>query len=108
MGIGPGSDDVVGYRRKFARRFVGGIRKLTGNTSGDRQKKSRRITVRMPEVTELAGVNNGSAQSISARANLAATSASKWETDPHQHYSHVGIRGGISQTVRHPNYRRMP
>ncbi|RWW04681.1 hypothetical protein GW17_00032072 [Ensete ventricosum] len=42
LGIGPSSDDAVGSRRKFARRFVEGIRKLTGNVKGDHRKEDRR------------------------------------------------------------------
>ncbi|RWV77099.1 hypothetical protein GW17_00062120, partial [Ensete ventricosum] len=37
---GRGSDDVVGYRWEFARRFAEGIMKLAGNMSGDRQRRS--------------------------------------------------------------------
>ncbi|RZS19652.1 hypothetical protein BHM03_00052121 [Ensete ventricosum] len=37
-----GGNDVVGSRRKFARIFVEGIRKLAGNTKGDRQEEDRR------------------------------------------------------------------
>ncbi|RRT55625.1 hypothetical protein B296_00047846 [Ensete ventricosum] len=36
------SDDAVGSHRKFARRFVEGIRKLAGNAKGDRRKEDRR------------------------------------------------------------------
>ncbi|RRT31995.1 hypothetical protein B296_00057367 [Ensete ventricosum] len=36
LGIGPGSDDAMGPRREFARRFVEEIEKLAGNTPGDR------------------------------------------------------------------------
>ncbi|RZS17949.1 hypothetical protein BHM03_00050185, partial [Ensete ventricosum] len=32
LGIGPGSDDVVGPRREFTRRFAKGIEKFVGNT----------------------------------------------------------------------------
>ncbi|RWV92249.1 hypothetical protein GW17_00045392 [Ensete ventricosum] len=39
----------------FTRRFAEGIRKLTGNTLGDRQKKTRRLTTRMLESSRLAG-----------------------------------------------------
>ncbi|RZR96798.1 hypothetical protein BHM03_00025863 [Ensete ventricosum] len=42
LGIGPSSDDAVGSRRKFARRFVEGIRKLTGNAKGDRREEDWR------------------------------------------------------------------
>ncbi|RWV99846.1 hypothetical protein GW17_00037230 [Ensete ventricosum] len=40
--IGPGSDNAVGSRRKFARRFVEGIKKLTGNAKGDCWEEDRR------------------------------------------------------------------
>ncbi|RWV95610.1 hypothetical protein GW17_00041755 [Ensete ventricosum] len=42
LGIGPSSDDEVGSRRKFARRFAEWIRKLAGNTNEDRREKDRR------------------------------------------------------------------
>ncbi|RRT76298.1 hypothetical protein B296_00022920 [Ensete ventricosum] len=42
LGIGPSSDDAVGSRRKFARRFTEGIGKLAGNVKGDRRKEDRR------------------------------------------------------------------
>ncbi|RRT69348.1 hypothetical protein B296_00006492 [Ensete ventricosum] len=38
LGIGPGSDNVVGPRREFTRRFAEGIGKLAENTPGDRRK----------------------------------------------------------------------
>ncbi|RWV86439.1 hypothetical protein GW17_00051668 [Ensete ventricosum] len=57
LGIGPGSDDAVGPRREFARRFAEGIRKLVGNTPRDRRKKTERLTTRMSEAAGLAGVN---------------------------------------------------
>ncbi|RZS06439.1 hypothetical protein BHM03_00037087 [Ensete ventricosum] len=56
LGIGPGSDDAVGPRREFARRFTEGIRKLTGNTLGYCRKKTRRLTARMSEAVGLVGV----------------------------------------------------
>ncbi|RZS21766.1 hypothetical protein BHM03_00054448, partial [Ensete ventricosum] len=40
-----GLDDVVGAHRKFARRFTEGIGKLARNTSGDRRRKTVRLTV---------------------------------------------------------------
>ncbi|RZS01510.1 hypothetical protein BHM03_00031382, partial [Ensete ventricosum] len=55
LGIGLGSDDAVGPRREFARRFAEGIWKLAGNTLGDRWKKTIELTVRMPEAIELSG-----------------------------------------------------
>ncbi|RWV82772.1 hypothetical protein GW17_00055697 [Ensete ventricosum] len=42
LGIWPSSDDAVGSRRKFARRFVERIGKLAGNAKGDRRKEDRR------------------------------------------------------------------
>ncbi|RZR74206.1 hypothetical protein BHM03_00033715 [Ensete ventricosum] len=41
-GIEPSSDDAVGSRRKFARRFAEGIGKLVGNAKGDRRKEDQR------------------------------------------------------------------
>ncbi|RWV93092.1 hypothetical protein GW17_00044480 [Ensete ventricosum] len=42
LGIGPGLDDAVGSRRKFARRFVKEIEKLAGNAKGDYREEDRR------------------------------------------------------------------
>ncbi|RZR73471.1 hypothetical protein BHM03_00024773 [Ensete ventricosum] len=42
LGIELSSNDAVGSRWKFARRFTEGIRKLTGNAKGDRWKEDRR------------------------------------------------------------------
>ncbi|RWV93605.1 hypothetical protein GW17_00043931 [Ensete ventricosum] len=42
LGIGPSSDDAVGSRQKFARRFAEEIGKLVRNTKGDRQKEDQR------------------------------------------------------------------
>ncbi|RZR73546.1 hypothetical protein BHM03_00025434 [Ensete ventricosum] len=42
LGIGLSSDDTVGSRRKFARRFTEGIEKLAGNAKGDHRKEDRR------------------------------------------------------------------
>ncbi|RWV82446.1 hypothetical protein GW17_00056055 [Ensete ventricosum] len=42
LGIRPSSDDAVGSRRKFARRFAEGIGKLAGNAKGDRWEEDRR------------------------------------------------------------------
>ncbi|RRT31486.1 hypothetical protein B296_00050978, partial [Ensete ventricosum] len=52
LGIGPGSDDVVGPHREFARRFAEGVEKLAGNTLGDYRKKTKRLVVRMPEAPD--------------------------------------------------------
>ncbi|RWV92814.1 hypothetical protein GW17_00044776 [Ensete ventricosum] len=47
---------IVGGSRKACReRFTEGIGKLAGNTPGDRQKKIRRLAVRMLEAVGLAG-----------------------------------------------------
>ncbi|RWW52055.1 hypothetical protein BHE74_00041552 [Ensete ventricosum] len=56
LGIGLGSDDALGPHREFARRFVEEIRKLAGNMPGDRWKKTKRLAVRMPKATRLAGI----------------------------------------------------
>ncbi|RZR83880.1 hypothetical protein BHM03_00010622 [Ensete ventricosum] len=42
LGIRLSSDDVVGSHRKFARRFIEGIRKLIGNAKGDRREEDQR------------------------------------------------------------------
>ncbi|RRT50159.1 hypothetical protein B296_00032303 [Ensete ventricosum] len=55
LGIGPGSDDAVGFRREFARRFAEGIGKLAGNTPGDHRKKTIGLVARIPEVAGLGG-----------------------------------------------------
>ncbi|RWV79987.1 hypothetical protein GW17_00058802, partial [Ensete ventricosum] len=55
LGIGSGSDDVVGSRREFARRITKGIEKLAGNTPGDRRKKTIGLATRMSEAIGLGG-----------------------------------------------------
>ncbi|RRT74998.1 hypothetical protein B296_00005942 [Ensete ventricosum] len=52
---GRGSDDVVGPRQEFARRFTEGIRKLARNMQGDHRKKTKKLTVKIPEAAVLAG-----------------------------------------------------
>ncbi|RWV80793.1 hypothetical protein GW17_00057873 [Ensete ventricosum] len=42
LGIGPSSDDAVGFGRKFARRFAERIGKLAGNAKGDRREEDQR------------------------------------------------------------------
>ncbi|RZS22930.1 hypothetical protein BHM03_00055767 [Ensete ventricosum] len=42
LGIRPSSDDELGSRLKFARRFAEGIGKLAGNAKGDRQEEDGR------------------------------------------------------------------
>ncbi|RRT35905.1 hypothetical protein B296_00013776 [Ensete ventricosum] len=42
LGTRPCSDDAVGSRRKFARRFAERIGKLAGNAKGDRPEEDRR------------------------------------------------------------------
>ncbi|RWW75367.1 hypothetical protein BHE74_00016617, partial [Ensete ventricosum] len=54
LGIGLGSDDVVGFHREFARRFVEGIEKLAGNTLGDNRENTGRLAASIPEATGLA------------------------------------------------------
>ncbi|RWW47021.1 hypothetical protein BHE74_00047021, partial [Ensete ventricosum] len=47
---------IVGGSRKACReRFTEGIGKLAGNMSGDRWKKTERLTRRIPEAARLAG-----------------------------------------------------
>ncbi|RWV79511.1 hypothetical protein BHE74_00057071 [Ensete ventricosum] len=55
LSIGPGFRRYSGISPEFARRFAEGIRKLTGNTPGDRRRKTRRLIARMPEAARLAG-----------------------------------------------------
>ncbi|RWV78824.1 hypothetical protein GW17_00060140, partial [Ensete ventricosum] len=55
LGIGPSLDDVVGSRRKFARRFTEGAGKLVGNAKGDRRKKTGGLTARLPKVVGVCG-----------------------------------------------------
>ncbi|RRT34401.1 hypothetical protein B296_00048005 [Ensete ventricosum] len=42
LGIRLSSDDTVGSRRKFTRRFAEGIEKLAGNAKGDHRKEDQR------------------------------------------------------------------
>ncbi|RRT52950.1 hypothetical protein B296_00005743 [Ensete ventricosum] len=58
LGIGPSSDDAMGFRREFARRFSEGIKKLAGNTPGDHPEKIGRLAASMPETTGLAEVRS--------------------------------------------------
>ncbi|RWV84891.1 hypothetical protein GW17_00053363 [Ensete ventricosum] len=53
LGIRPGSDIAMGPQWEFARRFAKGIEKLTGNTLGDRRKKTKRLIAGMPEAVGL-------------------------------------------------------
>ncbi|RWV78975.1 hypothetical protein GW17_00059964, partial [Ensete ventricosum] len=50
-----GSEDAVGPRWEFARRFTEGIEKLTGNMLENCQKKTIRLAARMPEAAGLVG-----------------------------------------------------
>ncbi|RZR81358.1 hypothetical protein BHM03_00007556 [Ensete ventricosum] len=50
LGIGPSSDDVVGSRWKFAKRFTEGIGKLAGNVKRDCQEEDRRTCRKIIEV----------------------------------------------------------
>ncbi|RWW40072.1 hypothetical protein BHE74_00054534 [Ensete ventricosum] len=63
LGIGPGSDDAVGSRWEFARKFTEGIGKLARNMLGDRRKKTIGLTARMLEDARLGG-NNTSREKI--------------------------------------------
>ncbi|RRT32561.1 hypothetical protein B296_00058283 [Ensete ventricosum] len=47
---------IIGGSRKTCQEFAEGIEKLVGNTSGDRKKKTERVTAGMSEATRLAGV----------------------------------------------------
>ncbi|RRT35697.1 hypothetical protein B296_00043021 [Ensete ventricosum] len=50
-----GSDDAIGSRWKFARRFAEGIKKLAGNVKGDRWKEDRRTCRKIAKVTGVCG-----------------------------------------------------
>ncbi|RWV99151.1 hypothetical protein GW17_00037957 [Ensete ventricosum] len=52
---GRDSDDAVGPRREFAKRFVEGIGKLTGNTPGDRTKKIVRLVAKISKAARFMG-----------------------------------------------------
>ncbi|RWW03881.1 hypothetical protein GW17_00032924 [Ensete ventricosum] len=58
LGIRPGSDDAVGSRREFAKRFTEGIEKLVGNLNGDHREKTEGLTARMSEAIGLAEVGS--------------------------------------------------
>ncbi|RRT41312.1 hypothetical protein B296_00052802 [Ensete ventricosum] len=58
LSIRSGSDDAVGSHREFARRFAEGFGKITGNMKGDHREKTRRLTARMSEATELPEVGS--------------------------------------------------
>ncbi|RRT79718.1 hypothetical protein B296_00006960 [Ensete ventricosum] len=60
LSIEPGFGQCSGISPKFTWRFAEGIGKLTGNMPGDRQKKTRRLTVRVLEAAGLAGVADDS------------------------------------------------
>ncbi|RWW36434.1 hypothetical protein BHE74_00058546, partial [Ensete ventricosum] len=47
--IGENSDNAIGSRRKFAKRFAEGIRKLAGNAKGDYRKEDRRTCHKIME-----------------------------------------------------------
>ncbi|RZS24491.1 hypothetical protein BHM03_00057563 [Ensete ventricosum] len=52
---GRGSDDVVGHRQEFARRFTKGIGKLARNMQGDHRKNTKKLIAKIPEAVVLAG-----------------------------------------------------
>ncbi|RWV78822.1 hypothetical protein GW17_00060142 [Ensete ventricosum] len=56
LSIGPGSNDTVGFRREFARRFTEGIGKLAGNKPEDYWEKTRSLATSMLEATGLVEV----------------------------------------------------
>ncbi|RZS17965.1 hypothetical protein BHM03_00050170 [Ensete ventricosum] len=62
LGIGPSSDDVVGSRWKFVRRFEEGIEKLTGNAKGDRREEDRRTCCKIAGGCR--GMRDGSGASL--------------------------------------------
>ncbi|RWW36225.1 hypothetical protein BHE74_00058770 [Ensete ventricosum] len=58
LSIGPGFERCSEISAKFARRFAEGIKKLVGNTLGDRLKKTERHIARISEAAGLAGVRS--------------------------------------------------
>ncbi|RZS26855.1 hypothetical protein BHM03_00060259 [Ensete ventricosum] len=58
LSIGLGFGRCSGILLEFTRRFAEGIGKLTGNMSGDCQKKTIGLTARMSEATGLTGVRS--------------------------------------------------
>ncbi|RRT54176.1 hypothetical protein B296_00013517 [Ensete ventricosum] len=59
LGIELSSDDAVGSRRKFVRRFVEGIEKLARNMKGDCRKKTEGLAVRLLVVVGVCGTTVG-------------------------------------------------
>ncbi|RWW52146.1 hypothetical protein BHE74_00041450, partial [Ensete ventricosum] len=55
LSIRPGFRQCSRISPKFARRFTEEIRKLAGNMPRDCQKKTGRLTVRIPKAAGLAG-----------------------------------------------------
>ncbi|RRT31755.1 hypothetical protein B296_00054375 [Ensete ventricosum] len=66
------SDDAVGFRREFAKRFTEGIEKLIGNTLGDHQEKTR------GKYTE--GYRIGGSKSLVSDGCTTATQVFEWLT----------------------------
>ncbi|RZS25088.1 hypothetical protein BHM03_00058239 [Ensete ventricosum] len=55
LGIRLSSDDAVGSRWKFARRFAKGIRKLVGNAKGDRREEDEDLPQDYRKLPDYAG-----------------------------------------------------
>ncbi|RWV78010.1 hypothetical protein GW17_00061093 [Ensete ventricosum] len=55
LGIGSGSDDAMGPRQEFTRRFAEGIGKLVGNMPGDHRKKTGILATRMLDAARSMG-----------------------------------------------------
>ncbi|RRT39598.1 hypothetical protein B296_00020538 [Ensete ventricosum] len=70
LSIGPGFERCSGISLEFARRFAEGIGKLARNMSGDRRKKTRRLTARISEAAGLVGSTSGSRPSPNGSLSL--------------------------------------
>ncbi|RRT34101.1 hypothetical protein B296_00054889 [Ensete ventricosum] len=55
LGIGPGSEDVVGSRRHSLGDSPKGSGSSLGTRTGDHRKKTERLATRLPEATGLVG-----------------------------------------------------
>ncbi|RWW59279.1 hypothetical protein BHE74_00033799 [Ensete ventricosum] len=69
---GRGADNAVGPRREFARKFTEGIGKLAGNTPRDCQKKTIRLTARIPEAAQLSGKISTAELPVSGKCTIPA------------------------------------
>ncbi|RZR83784.1 hypothetical protein BHM03_00010488 [Ensete ventricosum] len=87
LGIGPGSDNAVGSRWEFAKRFAEGVGKLVGNMKGDHQKKTGGLAARMLEATGLAKV--GPKLSLCDDQQLSVGKPPRWRLNRLYHIMHA-------------------